>query len=42
MNSMFERLGELLKERLESDEQDIFKDSKKKQSEEKKAENIET
>lgn len=42
MNSMFERLGELLKERLESDEQDIFKDSKKIQSEEKKAENIET
>lgn len=39
---MFERLGELLKEKLESDEQDIFKDSKKKQSEEKKAENIET
>lgn len=42
MNSMFERLGELLKEKLENDEQDIFKDSKKKQSEEKKAENIET
>lgn len=39
---MFERLGELLKEKLESDEQDIFKDSKKKQSEEKKAKNIET
>lgn len=29
MNSMFERLGALLKERLEGDEQDIFKDSKK-------------
>ncbi|NLL28622.1 MAG: hypothetical protein GX259_07485 [Bacteroidales bacterium] len=42
MNSMFERLGELLKERLESDEQDIFKDSKKIQSEEKNAEIIET
>jgi hypothetical protein len=26
---MFERLGALLKERLEGDEQDIFKDSKK-------------
>ena len=42
MNSMFERLGELLKERLEGDEQDIFKDSKKIQSEEKNAEIIET
>ncbi len=37
MNSMFERLGALLKERLEGDEQDIFKDSKKIN-----AENIET